>query len=133
MSRYLACLLTSFLLLGLASPARADSWFPAKRAEYLSPDKAVRLTVLPRELAGNLAYFQDKVDGKEPAGQLPGSPHKQARGILERKGSDGQWRVLWDQPLNHDVAPTRALVVDSARHVVRWTTGTRLVTGTTSW
>jgi len=64
-----------------ASPTFADSWIPATRTSYLSPDKAMRLTVVPRDLENQLAYFTDKVDGKEPAGQRRGGEPR-ALGIL---------------------------------------------------
>jgi hypothetical protein len=99
-----------------ASPAFADSWLPAERTTYLSPDKATRLTVVPRDLDSQLAYFSDKVDGKEPAGQRRGGePH--ALGILERRSGEA-WTKVWEAPLVNEVAPVRALVANGGGHVV---------------
>ena len=53
-----------------ALPAFADSWIPATRTTYVSLDKAVRLTVVPRDIEDQLIYFTDKVDGKAPAGEV---------------------------------------------------------------
>ena len=99
-----------------ASPAFADSWIPATRTSYLSPDKAVRLTVVPRDLENQLAYFADKVDGKEPAGQRRGGEPR-ALGILERR-SGQTWTKVWEVPLVNEVAPVHALVANGGGHIV---------------
>jgi hypothetical protein len=102
--------------LAAASPAIADSWIPATRTSYLSPDKAMRLTVVPRDLENQLAYFTDKVDGKEPAGQRRGGEPR-ALGILERR-SGQTWTKVWEVPLVNEVAPVRALVANGGGHIV---------------
>ncbi len=108
--------LISVVALFAASPAFADSWLPAERRSYLSPDKAVRLTVVPRGLKNQLAYFTDKVDGQEPAGQRhDGEPR--ALGILERR-SGKAWNKIWEAPLVNDVAPVHALVANGGGHIV---------------
>ncbi len=106
----------SVTVLFAASPSYGDSWIPATRTSYFSPDKATRFTVIPRELADRLSYFSDKVDGKEAAGQrLGGAPR--ALGILERR-SGTVWTTIWRAPLVNDVAPVRALVTNGGGHVV---------------
>ncbi len=104
------------LALFLAMPAFADSWSPPQRETYLSPDGATRLTVIPREIGSQLAYFSDKVDGKEPAGQRPGGEPR-ARGILERR-IGGRWTRVWDAPLRNEVAPVSALVANGGAYAV---------------
>ena len=99
------------------SIARADSWAPAKIETYLSADKQSRLTVTPRELTSNLAYFQDKVDGKEHSGQRE-SGNAKARGLLERKDPSGKWTKVWEKPLINDVSPVSALVANGGKYVV---------------
>ncbi|MEG3086067.1 hypothetical protein [Sphingomonas sp. PB4P5] len=99
-----------------ASPAFADSWMPAERKSYLSSDKATRLTVVPRDLENQLAYFSDKVEGKEPAGQRRGGEPR-ALGILERRSGQA-WTKVWEGPLVNEVAPVHALVANGGGHVV---------------
>ena len=113
---------TAVFLLSLAfilsiPAARADSWFPATKEVYFSPDKETRLTVDPRELSGPLEYFEDKVDGKEPAGQKKNG-NMQANGRLEQKNPDGTWSAVWEKPLVNEVAPVSVLVANAGQYVV---------------
>jgi hypothetical protein len=91
--------------------ATADQWLPATPETYTSRRGAYRLTVFPRELAGPLAYFQDKVSGTDAAGQRK---HGQERceATLE-KLVDNHYEQLWRKPLVNDVAPVSALVSDA--------------------
>lgn len=98
-----------------ASRAMADSWMPPQRAIYYSADRQFRLTVTPRSLEGQLGYFRDKADGKEPAGQGAGA--KKAGGVLERRDAKGRWQVVWARPLVNDVSPVRAVISNSGRYV----------------
>lgn len=113
--KWIIRVLLGFALLQ-ALPAVADSWMPPTRATYLSASKDVRFTVIPRELTGQLGYFSDKVEGKEPAGQRPGSEPR-ARGKLERH-TGSTWTTIWEGPLANDVSPVRALVADDGAYVV---------------
>ena len=97
--------------------AKADSWFPPEPKTYTSTDKAVRFRVAPRGLAGALPYFKDKVEGREPAGQLAGAG-KRAYGLLERRAGNGRWETVWAGALVNDVSPVDALVAKSAKYVV---------------
>lgn len=102
-----------FLVGGLAlmvPAALADQWFPATPETYTSSSGSYRLTVFPRELAGALPYFEDKVADKARAGQRPdGQPKCEA--VLEKlEGSE--YRRLWRKPLVNDVSPVSALVSD---------------------
>ena len=108
--------LGAILLMNLGGAARADSWTPPARQLFLSPAKTARLTVIPREIASPLAYFDDKVKGREPAGQASGG-ERHARGIVERRTSSG-WVTVWQGPLANEVSPVSALVSDDGTHVV---------------
>lgn len=99
-----------------AAPAMADSWLPARVQTYASPDGEHRLTVIPRGITSPLGYFEDKVDGKEPAGQRPGAP-TQPRGVLEQRVGAG-WETVWARPLVNDVSPVNALVAPGGAFVV---------------
>lgn len=104
---------------GLTVPqsARADQWMPPQIEVYLSPDEATRLTVVPRGIASPLAYFRDKVDGREKAGQRKGG-NDQPRAQLERRDEAGVWKVVWVRPLVNDVSPVSAIVENSGSHFV---------------
>ena len=96
------------LVLGalFTSQVAADIWPLPETTAYLSADRYWRLTVIPRELESQLAYFRDKVDGREPAGAASGNQQRQ-----------GQWRVVWDKPLLNEVSPADAVVSRSGQAV----------------
>jgi hypothetical protein len=97
--------------------AVADSWMPAQVQTYLSKDAAIRIIITPRELEHALAYFNDKVEGREPAGQRREGNDK-ANVRLERRGADGKWSLVWQRELMNDVAPVEALVSKTGKFVV---------------
>lgn len=107
----------ALIAMAAAGPARADSWMLPTRTTYVSADKATRLTVVPRELESQLAYFKDKVKEREFAGQRAGETTRTARAMLERRVS-GRWTKVWEAPLVNDVAPVSAIVSDDGAHVV---------------
>ncbi|WP_343521100.1 hypothetical protein [Sphingomonas sp.] len=115
MMRWLAAF--ALVLTCAVSQARADSWVPAQRETYLSPDERTRLTVIPRGV-DTLAYFKDKVAKKEPAGQAPGETRTTAHAVLERRGETGGWTRIWEAPLVNEVAPVSALVANGGQYVV---------------
>ncbi|WP_077145813.1 hypothetical protein [Sphingopyxis sp. KK2] len=107
---HLAWLFAALLLFAIA-PARADSWAPPAVETYVSANGQYRLTVVPREIGSQLAYFEAKARGEtlpEPEGPL---------GRFERL-EDGQWVSVWSRALVNEVAPVDVLVGDDGRHVV---------------
>lgn len=84
---------------------------------YSSADKRFRLVVTPRQLESQLAYFEDKVGGKEPAGSATGASQASALGRLERLEGKA-WTRVWEQPLVNDIAPVQALVSNDGLRVV---------------
>ena len=101
----------------VSTAAVADSWGEPGVEVTPSANGAYRLTVTPRSILNQLEFFEDKVAGREPAGQTPDEPAT-ATARLERRESDGRWSVVWDRPLVNDVAPVSALVSDDGRYVV---------------
>jgi len=91
--------------------AFADSWAPPTERTDLSADGTVRFTVTPRAIDDILDYFQDQIDRRPLNGSEP-------HGLLARSGSDGDWTTIWEANLVNDVAPTSALVTNSADYVV---------------
>lgn len=95
--------------------AEADSWLLPAPSTVSSADGQFRFTVTPRELSGQLPYFEDKVAGKANAGGTPeGRPS--AQGLLERRSAVG-WTDVWNGNLLNDVAPVDVLVAPSGRVV----------------
>jgi hypothetical protein len=126
----MAIRLVGAVALVAALPAFADSWIPATQTTYFSSDKATRLTVVPRDIKDQLAYFTDKVDGKEPAGQRHGGEPR-ALGILERR-SGQTWTKVWEVPLVNEVAPVEALSSRTAADTwLHSTTGIQSASATT--
>lgn len=107
-----------WILSALLKPSTtyADSWLPARVETYFSEDKKVRVTVTPRELEDALAYFEDKVGEREPAGQKTGGNDK-AFMLLERQVASGEWQIVWKRTLLNDVSPVNLLVSRTGRYV----------------
>lgn len=111
-----AVIVASLVAVSLA--VRADSWAPPKVETYLSADKRFRFTVVPRDIAGPLPYFEDKQRGADKPGQTPGSKDTAPRGLLERSIGNGRWSIVWTRDLVNDVAPVSALVSNTGAYVV---------------
>ena len=96
-------LVAFLLLLVLGSAAWADSWAPPSKTIYRSPDRATRLIVTPRRLESASAYFEDKVEGREPAGAAAGcaarAPPPSWSGAARPAGGKGsgpgRWTMRW--------------------------------------
>jgi hypothetical protein len=100
-----------FFVVGLAlmvPAALADQWLPATPETYTSSSGRYRLTIFPRELAGALPYFEDKVAEKDRSGQRPDGQAK-CEAVME-KLEGNEYRRLWRKPLVNDVSPVSALV-----------------------
>lgn len=113
MARVLPGVIALILGLGHVTSAAADSWSLPETTTYLSSDGRWRFTVTPRELSGQLAYFQDKVEGKEKAGARAGG-NSAARGHMQQRTDKG-WTTVWSKELLNDVAPVDVLVATSGQ------------------
>jgi len=85
---------------------------PATKQIHESTDHSARLTVVPRDLGSPLAYFQDKVIGREPAGAPASSKMTTAIATLETRDASGRWVMSWTKPLVNEVAPVDVLVAN---------------------
>lgn len=108
------------VLVGLLLPGWAigDSWVSPNTEVTLSANGQYRVTVVPRPLDGPLAYFEDKVEGTEPAGQRAGETQLSPMARVEAREADDQWRLVWQMPLVNDVAPVTVLLADDASFLV---------------
>lgn len=107
-----------FMLVLAPASAWADSWALPTTEVTTSADGRARVTLIPRPLDSQLAYFEDKVDHDEPAGQATGAAQRSPIGRVERQAADGTWELVWQRPLVNDVGPTHALIANDASHVV---------------
>lgn len=105
-------------LVAVSFAVRADSWALPKIETYVSADKRFRFTVVPRDIAGPLPYFEDKQRGADKPGQTPGSKDTAPRGLFEYSVGNGRWRAAWERNLVNDVAPVSALVSNTGADVV---------------
>jgi hypothetical protein len=110
------------LLLGAclswAGLAQSDSWAPPRTETTLASKGDWRVTVVPRPIGEGLFYFQDKVDGVEPAGQRKGDPQKSPIARVERRTGPDNWQLVWQKPLVNDVAPPSVLLADGGTFLV---------------
>lgn len=109
--------LISLCFLIITPKVYADTWESPQVETYVSKNGIYKFTVTPRDLASRLAFFSDKVDGKDNAGQASGG-NTQSMGVLEKKISDDQWELIWKSELSNDVSPVDAVVSDDGHYVV---------------
>jgi hypothetical protein len=98
--------------------AEADSWDPPETEVSLSANGLFRVTVIPRPLSGPLEYFEEKLEGAEPAGQAKGEVQVSALARVEQLEAQDTWRLVWEMPLVNDVAPTSVLLTDDGAFLV---------------
>ncbi len=108
----LALVATSFT----PSASCADSWMMPTTRTFTSCKGHARVTVTPRDLESQLAYFGDKVDHVEPAGQTENGPRAATARVQTRTG--GRWRTLWEKPIANEVAPVDVIVREDGAYTV---------------
>lgn len=87
--RFITVLATLCLAVSVWIPrALADSWSLPTQQTYVSANGAYRLTVLPRDLSSQLAYFEDEVERRPLPGQEP-EGRATPEGRLERRTDAG--------------------------------------------
>ena len=94
----------------------ADSWALPSTEVTASADGSWRLTVYPRGVSSQLAYFQDKVKEQDNAGAPPGEKRTSASGRMEQR-VNGKWKTVWEQPLLNEVSPVMVLAVNGGAAV----------------
>ena len=105
-------------LVFFSTEAIADEWMPPTQHTYESADRRARLIVTPRQITSPLAYFEDKVAGREPAGVPADSKRMTAIAILQIRGTAGQWVTSWTKPLINEVSPVDVVVANGGGSVV---------------
>ncbi|HET8782120.1 MAG TPA: energy transducer TonB [Pyrinomonadaceae bacterium] len=101
----------------VCSSALADQWALPNAKKYYSPDKKYRLEVIPKKLQSQLAYFEDKSEGKQDAGAVKNLKDNRAKAIFSvRNGPD--YSKKYEFPLVNEVAPVFAIVSKDGNYVV---------------
>jgi len=105
------------LLAFVCSSVRADSWALPQKKKYYSADKKYCLEVIPKQLESQLAYFEDKSEGRKDPGAVKGLKDNRAKAIFyELEGRE--YSKKREFPLVNEVSPVNALVSADGKHVV---------------
>ena len=105
------CTLIAIALVVAAFHARGDSWALPGPKTYHSADGQWRLVVTPKQLKGQLEFFQDKVAGVADAGAAKGNTANEPRGELYRQADD-DWQRVAGWRLVNEVSPVSAIVAN---------------------
>lgn len=105
------------LIVFVGGAVRADSWMLPSKRKYYSADKKYCVEVIPKKLENQLAYFQDKVAGRNDAGAAKGVKNNRAKAIVYLRGSIGYSKTA-EFPLVNEVSPVDALISGDGRYVV---------------
>jgi len=97
---------------------RADSWALPEPTKYYSSDKQYYIEIFPRKLESQMKYFDDKVEGHEPAGSAKGVKDNFCKGVFYKRNAKLEYDRVWKSRLSNDVAPVSVLVSDQGEHVV---------------
>ena len=110
--------ITLLLLIVFAcSSVRADTWALPRERKFYSSDKKYCLEVIPKKLESQLAYFEDKSEGRKDPGAVKGLKGNRARAIFYELESDG-YSKKFEFPLVNEVSPVEALVSLDGKYVV---------------
>jgi len=71
---------------------RADSWALPEPTKYYSSDKQYYIEILPRKLESQMKYFDDKVEGREPAGSAKGLKDNFCKGVFYKRNEKLEYR-----------------------------------------
>lgn len=109
---------TLFVLWSVASICVADSWELPTRKTFYSKNRRFAVAIVPKQLAGQLEYFEDKVEGRPDAGAAEGIPNNWPRAFLYSVHPNDQLDLVTEFKLVNEVGPVTALVSDSGQYLV---------------
>ncbi len=98
--------------------AFADSWALPKKRTICSKNNKFCLKIIPKNLKSQLAYFKDKVDGKENAGANKKVKNNYCKGIYYSRDENGKLHKKWKIKLVNEVSPVDVLISDDGKYVV---------------
>lgn len=109
---------TLFILWSVASVCMADSWALPSRQTFYSKNRRFAVAIVPKQLAGQLEYFEDKVQGRPDAGAVEGTPNNWPRAFFYSVHPNEQLNLVTEFKLVNEVAPVTALVSDDGQYLV---------------
>lgn len=101
------------LFFAMTTTVKADTWLLPVEKKYCSENKKFCLKVQPKKLESQLAYFEDKVDGKENAGADKQAKTNYCKGIFYSRG-----KKLWKIQLDNEVSPVSVIVSNDGDYVI---------------
>jgi hypothetical protein len=108
---------TLFVLWSVASLCMADSWRLPTRKTFYSKNRRFAVTIVPKQLAGQLEYFADKTQERPDAGAAEGVPNNWPRAFIYSVHPNGKFNLVTVFKLVNEVAPVTALVSDDGRYL----------------
>lgn len=106
-----------FVLWSVAATCAADSWSLPETETVYSRNRQFAVSIIPKQLAGQLEYFQDKVEGREDAGAAEGVANNWPRALFYSVGPNQQLHLVAEFRLVNEVAPVTALVSDDGQYL----------------
>ncbi len=118
MNRRISLITGSLLLALCTASAVADSWALPTARTYHSANGEHAVTIAPKQLAGQLEYFEDKVEGREDAGGLKGLADNRPYASLFTVDAHAPSVLRSRFPLVNEVAPVTALISNDGSWLV---------------
>ncbi|HEX3129621.1 MAG TPA: energy transducer TonB [Thermoanaerobaculia bacterium] len=106
-----------FAFWSVAATCVADSWSLPKTQTVYSKNRQFAVTIIPRQLAGQLEYFQDKVEGRADAGAAAGVANNWPRALFYSVDPKQQLNLAAEFKLVNEVAPVTALVSNDGQYL----------------
>lgn len=107
-----------FVLWSVAVTCVADSWRLPETKTVYSRNRQFAVSIIPKQLAGQLEYFQDKVEGRADAGAAEGVANNWPRALFYSVDRNRQLNLLAEFKLVNEVAPVTALVSNDGQYLV---------------
>lgn len=108
---------TLFVLWSVAATCVADSWRLPETETVYSKNRQFAVSIIPKQLAGQLEYFQDKVEGRAGAGAAEGVANNWPRALFYSVDPNQQLKLVAEFKLVNEVAPVTALVSNDGQYL----------------
>ncbi len=114
----LIAIVASLMSSHLSATLRIDQWMLPERQSYFSSNKQFRFDVIPTNIASQLDYWSDKVEGVDRPGVRDSHLSNRARGVLLTRVRENTYRSVSSFDLRNEVAPVSALVTNDGQNIV---------------
>lgn len=106
-----------FVFVSVAATCVADSWRLPETETVYSKNRQFAVSIIPKQLAGQLEYFEDKVEGRADAGAVEGVANNWPRALFYSVDPNQQLNLVAEFKLVNEVAPVTALVSDDGQYL----------------